>query len=114
MREAGATYQAIADRLGHNSKTVGAKMRALGITPRVNRPVANWGLPRKTRVTVRTGTLERAVDTLRAHFSPVCAESTIVRPNVIPKAYTKDTLFRVGPNRNVPAADVLAMAKVVG
>lgn len=108
-------------QMAGSGRTQGQAGRALGIAPRVTGQICREngieflaiGLRRRTEngPPVLVPELQEAVDELRRHHAPVCAENTIRRPHMIPRPYTARTLFRVGDRWGVTADEVLELAR---
>lgn len=107
-------------QLSGSGRTRGQAGRTLGLTPRVAGQICREygieflaiGLRRRieTGPPVAVPELQQAVDELRRHYAPVCAEATIRRPHMVPRPYTARTLFRVGERWGVTAAELVRMA----
>ncbi|MEN3977187.1 hypothetical protein [Emcibacter sp. SYSU 3D8] len=107
-------------QMAGSGRTQGQAGRAMGLTPRVTGLICRQygieflaiGLRRRTEPAPRMAApeLQAAVDVLRRHHAPVCAEATIRRPHMVPRPYTARTLFRVGDQWAVTAGEVIRMA----
>ena len=107
-------------QMAGSGRTQGQAGRALGLTPRVTGLICREygieflaiGLRRRVEAgpPVATPELQAAVDALRRHYAPVCAEATIRRPHMVPRPYGRRTLFRVGPLWGVTADELIRMA----
>ncbi len=107
-------------QMAGSGRTQGQAGRAMGLTPRVTGLICREygieflaiGLRRPLERGPRGAQpeLEAAVEELRRHAAPVCAEATIRRPHMIPRPYTLRTLFRVGDRWGVTAAEVMELA----
>lgn len=107
-------------QMAGSGRTQGQAGRAMGLTQRVTSLICRQygieflaiGLRRRTEPAPRVAApeLQAAVDELRRHHAPVCAEATIRRPHMVPRPYTARTLFRVGDDWGVTADQVIRMA----
>jgi hypothetical protein len=107
-------------QMAGSGRTQGQAGRAMGLTPRVTGLICRQygieflaiGLRRRIDPAARVAVpeLQDAVDELRRHHAPVCAEATIRRPHMVPRPYTARTLFRVGDDWGVTADQVIRMA----
>jgi hypothetical protein len=107
-------------QMAGSGRTQGQAGRAMGLTQRVTGLICRQygieflaiGLRRRTEPAPRVAApeLQEAVDELRRHHAPVCAEATIRRPHMVPRPYTARTLFRVGDDWGVTADQVIRMA----
>lgn len=120
LTEQGLSVQAISDRVGISCRQVRRVREKHGITavprnerPKVETPKNNGRNPMRYLTTwkpqMATSEIEVAVDLLRRKCI-VFAEATLRYPSLVPERYSADTLFRVGSERNVPAARVVEMA----
>lgn len=108
-------------QMAGSGRTQGQVGRALGLTARVTGQICREhgieflavGLRRRVeRAPLRAmPELEQAVDELRRHVAPVCSETTIRRPHMVPRPYGPRTLFRVGERHDVSADEVLQLAE---
>jgi transposase len=124
MAERGATRHQLAARFGVSISTVGRFFRDLGIpAQKIKRaPEAVKSKAKGKRNAMNhlmewkppaaTTDIEIAVQTLRQRY-PVFAETTLRYPSRPPQKYGMETRFRVGSERDVPAARVLEMAGAV-
>jgi hypothetical protein len=107
-------------QMAGSGRTRGQAGRALGLAPRVTAAICREhdivflavGLRRDAGPAPRQAPpeLAAAVDELRRHWAPVCAEATLRRPHMTPRPYGMATLFRVGERWGVTAAEVMALA----
>jgi hypothetical protein len=107
-------------QLAGSGRTQGQAGRAMGLTPRVTGLICRdyqieflaIGLRRRTETgpPLAAPELQAAVDELRRHYAPVCAEATIRRPHMVPRPYGRRTLFRVGARWGVTADELVRMA----
>jgi hypothetical protein len=107
-------------QMAGSGRTQGQAGRALGLTPRVTGLICReYGIeflaiglrrPVDPGPRVSMPDLQAAVDELRRHVAPVCAEATIRRPHMVPRPYTARTLFRVGDRWGVTAEEVMSLA----
>ncbi|MGE0667962.1 MAG: hypothetical protein AB7O49_15505 [Sphingomonadales bacterium] len=107
-------------QMAGSGRTRGQAGRAMGLTPRVTGLICREygieflaiGLRRliDRAPKVPMPELQAAVDELRRHHAPVCAEATIRRPHMVPRPYTARTLFRVGDRWGVTAGEVMRLA----
>ncbi len=107
-------------QMAGSGRTQGQAGRAMGLTQRVTGLICRQygieflavGLRRRTEPIPRIAepALQAAVDELRRHHAPVCAEATIRRPHMVPRPYTARTLFRVGDDWGVTADEVMRLA----
>lgn len=120
LTEQGLSVRAIGEKIGISHRQVRRVREKHGIkaVPLVERPKQedkpNGGRnPMRYLTTWKpqaaTSEIEVAVDLLRRRF-PVFAEATLRYPSRVPERYSAETFFRVGSERNVPAARVLEMA----
>jgi hypothetical protein len=104
-----------------SGRTQGQAGRALGLTARVTGQICREyeieflavGLrsPVEPRRAKPWPELEAAVEELRRHHAPVCAEATIRRPHMVPRPYGPRTRFRVGDRWGVTATEILELAE---
>ena len=107
-------------QMAGSGRTQGQAGRAVGLTSRVTGLICREygieflavGLRRRIDAGPRIAApeLQAAVDELRRHHAPVCAEATIRRPHMVPRPYGTRTLFRVGDRWGVTADEVIVMA----
>jgi len=122
LTEQGLSVRAIGEKIGISHRQVRRVREKHGITavPRAERPKVEakptGRNPMRYLTTWKplaaTSEIEVAVDLLRRKCI-VFAESTLRYPSRVPERYGAETLFRVGSERNVPAARVVEMAGAV-
>ncbi len=108
-------------QMAGSGRTRGQAGRAMGLTPRVTGLICREfgieflaiGLRRPVEPVAKVALpeLQEAVDALRRHHAPVCAEATIRRPHMVPRPYSARTLFRVGDRWGVTAGEVMRLAQ---
>jgi len=124
LTEQGLSVRAIGEKIGISHRQVRRVREKHGITavPRAERvkaetPVNNGRNPMRYltvwKPVAATSEIEVAVDLLRRRITPVFAEATLRYPSRPPQKYGAETLFRVGSERNVPAARVVEMSHEV-
>ena len=120
LTEQGLSVRAIGEKIGISHRQVRRVREKHGIAalplaerPKAETPANNGRNPMRYLTTWKpqaaTSEIEVAVDVLRRRF-PVFSEATLRYPSRVPERYSAETVFRVGCERNVPAARVLEMA----
>ena len=123
LTEQGLSVRAIGEKIGISHRQVRRVREKHGITAvplverqKVETPKNNGRNPMRYltvwKPVAATSEIEVAVDLLRRQCI-VFAESTLRYPSRVPERYGAETLFRVGSERNVPAARVVEMAGVL-